>query len=250
MALIHDIRSELIDIRSELLDDEKDVGSILRKLKALASELEADVLEDWVTHEIQGYPKGAPVPDYRKAQIIYVRDYVDFHHQYKNAPVSRALIEQYAGAEWLEQNIRYSLPEIDWMMKNMDNKHFNIDASDLNLLLQSKEINLGEIRGIFNASGCIKIQQAVRAKALDLISKIGKEMPRDVNIDIGEKDAEVSATESDADSNIIQQNIYANSVTNINATGDGNVTQAGVGDSFANTLIKKVIEAVKKFLGL
>ena len=232
MALIHDIRSELIDIRSELFDEEKGVGSLLLKLKALASELKADVLEDWVTHEIQGYPKGVPVPDYRKTQIIFLSD--------NNAPVSRVLIEQYAGAEWLEQNIRISLREIDWMMKNKDNKYFNIATGDLNFLLQSKGIDFGEIRGIFNASDYIKIQEIVRDKALDLVSKIGKEIPRDVNIDIDDKDAEVSPTKSETASNIDKQIIYTNSVNNFNTTGDGNVVQ--VGDSFVHALIKKGID--------
>ena len=49
MALIH-------DIQLDLLDEEKNVGSTLLKIKVLASKLEADVLEDWVTHEIEGYP--------------------------------------------------------------------------------------------------------------------------------------------------------------------------------------------------
>ena len=224
MPLIH-------DIQSELLDDEKDVSSILRKLKVLASKLEVDILEDWVTYEVGGYPIDVPVPDYRKTQIIFFSD--------NNASVSRALIEQYAGAEWLEHNIRNSLPQINWEMKNKDDKHFNIFAGDLNFLLQSKGIDFGEIRGIFNASDYIKIQQIVRDKILDLVLKIEKETPSVASIDIGGKSAKVSATESKAVSNIVQQ-FFQGDVTNINTTGDGNVVR--VGDSFVHALIEKEID--------
>ena len=92
-------------------------------------------------------------------------------------------------------------------MKDNGNKGIEIDASNLQLLFQIKRTNLGEIMGFFNASTYIKIQQAVRTKILDLVSKIKKEIPSIVNIDIGSEDSSVSANESETVSNITQRTI-------------------------------------------
>ena len=252
MALIH-------DIQSELLDAEKDVGSTLLKLKILASKLEVDILEDWVTREIEGYPNDVSIPNYRKTLVIYIGDFVGVGLQQTNATIPSLLIAKYAGEKWLVHEISESLSVIDWQIKNKSEETFGLPiASDLKLLLRGNGkiltgMNLIEIKGIIDVGAFIRIQQAVRTKALDLVSKIEKEIPSVANIDIGGEGSKVSATESDAVSNITQQTIYASNVTNINATGDGNVTQVGVGGTFAHTLIKKgidkIVEVVKKFLG-
>jgi hypothetical protein len=64
MALLH-------DIQSALLDEKVGVGSTLLKLRFLASKLGSDILEEWVKHEADGYPKDAEVPDYRITGVVY-----------------------------------------------------------------------------------------------------------------------------------------------------------------------------------
>ena len=239
MPLIH-------DIQSELLNEEKDVGSTLLKLKVLASKLEADVLEDWVTHEIEGYPADAPVPDYRKAPVTYQGNFMGSGWHFPSASIPSALIANYAGKKWAVHEIIESLSVIDWQMKDKGDKTLGIDASELKFRLRDKEIYQGmgltEITATIHDGAFIKVQQTVRAKALDLVLKIEKEIPSVVNIDIGGEGAKVSATESEAASNIAQQIIYANSVTNINATGDGNVLQVGAENSFVRALTEKGID--------
>jgi hypothetical protein len=41
------------------------VSTLLRKLKVIAARLGTVQLEEWVDHELSGYPSGAAVPDYR-----------------------------------------------------------------------------------------------------------------------------------------------------------------------------------------
>ena len=138
-----------------------------------------------------------------------------------------------------------SLSVIDWQMKDKGDKTLGIDASELKFLFRDKEIYQGmgltEITATIHDGAFIKVQQTVRAKALDLVLKIEKETPSVVNIDIGGEGAEVSATESEAASNITQQTIYGN-VTNINATGGGNILQVGVENSFVRALTEKGID--------
>ncbi|MEJ8562487.1 hypothetical protein QTO30_15500 [Yoonia sp. GPGPB17] len=59
MALLH-------EIQAALLDDKVGVGSILLKLRFLAAKLDADILEDWVMFESEGYPDDAVIPAYRR----------------------------------------------------------------------------------------------------------------------------------------------------------------------------------------
>jgi hypothetical protein len=41
------------------------VAGLLRKVKVLASRMELGQLDDWVEHELNGYPSDAPLPNYR-----------------------------------------------------------------------------------------------------------------------------------------------------------------------------------------
>ena len=237
MPLIH-------DIQLELLNEEKDVGSTLLKLKVLASKLEADVLEDWVTHEIEGYPEGVSVPIYRKTPVIYRGYFTGSAQPWSGTTIPSFLIAQCVGKEMTDYELRGRLPVIDWQIKNKGHRTIGISGiSDLKLLLQNNGMSdLIEVQGIIDDSAFIEIQQAVRAKALDLVLKIEKEIPSVADIDIGDKSTKVSPAESEAASNIAQQIIYANSVTNINATGGGNVLQVEVENSFVRALTEKGID--------
>lgn len=49
------------------------VATLLRRVKVIASRLGTDQIEEWVDHELVGYPDGAPLPEYRgpfPAQVI------------------------------------------------------------------------------------------------------------------------------------------------------------------------------------
>ena len=61
----------LHDIQTSLIQEGTDIGPILLKLRFLASRLGSNLLEDWVKHEVGGYPADVPVPDYRKMRVSY-----------------------------------------------------------------------------------------------------------------------------------------------------------------------------------
>ena len=53
---------------SDIIDDatgDTPVNTLLRKLKVLGSRTGAGVLDEWVSHELNGYPGSANLPDYR-----------------------------------------------------------------------------------------------------------------------------------------------------------------------------------------
>lgn len=54
------------EIQRDALDQQIPVSTLLRKVKAAASKLNLSPTETWVEHELNGYPNGAKLPDYRE----------------------------------------------------------------------------------------------------------------------------------------------------------------------------------------
>ena len=63
--------SLLQKIQESVVNEKADLGSILLKLRLLASRLGSDLLEEWVKHEAEGYPKDIDVPSYRVVSVSY-----------------------------------------------------------------------------------------------------------------------------------------------------------------------------------
>ncbi len=132
MALLH-------KIQAALLDEKVGVGTILLKLRFLASKLDADILEEWVQHETEGYPVDALIPEYHIAQITYTETYADIAKQINNVSIPGHLIAKFAGKKWLTFEIRDGLPVIDSQLDNIgEDGHFAIDSSNRKLILQDK----------------------------------------------------------------------------------------------------------------
>lgn len=238
MALLH-------DIQAALLDDDIGVGSILLKLRFLASKLDADILEEWVQHEIEGYPDNARIPDYRNAHITYTGTFANMAHQINNVSIPRYLIEKYAGKEWLTLEIHESLPVIDNQLQGIsEGGHFGIDSSNLKLLLQDKVYEgmaIVEITNRIDPGAFTRIQQAVRAKALDFSLKLEKRVPVAAEITVGKSGSAITPIEQ-ANVEHLTQQIFYGDVTNIHASAGSTFTMnITVGDT--SSLAKALEEA-------
>ncbi len=55
----------LQDVRDAAVDSGTSLSDVLRKAKVLASLLRNDAFKEWVDRELNGYPEGTPLPDYR-----------------------------------------------------------------------------------------------------------------------------------------------------------------------------------------
>ena len=220
MPLLH-------DIQAALLDDKLGVGSILLKLRFLASKLDADILEEWVQHETEGYPPDARLPDYRIAQITYTGTFADLVKQIKNVSIPGHLIEKYAGKEWLSLEIREGLPVIDSQLANIgEDAYFAIDSSNLKLLLHGKlykTMTIVEISNRIDTGAFTRIQEAVRAKTLDFALKLEKQVPAAAEISVGQTSGRITSAEQANVRNLTQQIFYGN-VTNIHAASGSAVT--------------------------
>ena len=211
MALLH-------DIQTALLDDKIGVGSILLKLRFLASRLDADILEEWVQHETEGYPVDARIPDYRIAQVTYTGTFADVAKQINNVSIPGHLIEKFAGKEWVSLEIREGLPVIDSQLENIrEDRHFAIDSSNLKLILQDKiykGMAIVEISNRIDTGAFTRIQQAVRAKTLDFALKLEKQVPVAAGISVGKTGGAITSIEQENIKHLTQQIFYGD-VTNI-----------------------------------
>ncbi len=61
----------LAEIQNDALSDGVPLATLLRKVLVLASNLDSSPLEDWVRHELNGYPTNVEVPTYRQFPMIF-----------------------------------------------------------------------------------------------------------------------------------------------------------------------------------
>ena len=220
MSLLH-------EIQASLLDDTTDLGPVLLKLRFFVSRLGSEALEDWVQHEINGYPEDVTVPDYRSASISYSGTFSNGFQTLNKIAIPEYLIEQHAGKSWLRIDIRDPLSVIDGIVSRISsdkNGHqkYGIPTGNLRLLLQDKlydDLPMIEMYSEFSPTVFVKIQSAVRAKVLELTLELEKKVPGAVDIVIG---AIKDTPKIDAErvSNVAQHLINYGTVTNIHSSGD------------------------------
>jgi len=61
----------LAEIQNDALSDATPVATLLRKVLVLASNLDSGLLEGWVRHELNGYPRDVDVPAYRQLPMTF-----------------------------------------------------------------------------------------------------------------------------------------------------------------------------------
>ena len=136
MSLLREIQASVMQ------EADIDVGRVLLKLRFLASHLGSDLLEEWIKYELDGYPEGIPVPNYRKMRVSYTGMFTNPNGgSLDNVPIPPALIKKYAGERWVTYEMREGIAEIDDLVrsgKNAKGGALQIEVSDLILLLQGK----------------------------------------------------------------------------------------------------------------
>ena len=216
--------SLLREIQTSLLSDESELGTILLKLKFLAAKLESDVLEDWVSHESEGYPDDVDVPDYRKIGASYTGSFSgSYGREVKNAPIPSAIIEKFAGSKWTQVECRQAIASIEDLLKASQDGAgaLQIDSSDLILLLQGKvyaDYNCYHVSGRISTSSLAGIKHVVKSRALDLTLKIEKSIEGALAISVSDS-PRIDATAAEQVEEITHQVIYGN-YTNISNSGD------------------------------
>jgi hypothetical protein len=60
--------SLVTDFQRDIQNPQKSVTEILRTAKLISAKLDLRDIEDWIGHELNGYPDGVAVPEYRRAR--------------------------------------------------------------------------------------------------------------------------------------------------------------------------------------
>jgi hypothetical protein len=183
MSLLHQIQESVIQ-------EGCDLGSVLLKLRLLASKLGSNVLEEWVKHESEGYPQDAEVPPYRIISVSFRGTFSGpFGSGIRNAPIPPYLIEEHAGERWVNYEVRQSIAAVDDLLRRSPEAgSLQIDSSNLILLLQGKIYEgyaCNEIKGSISRSGLSEIQQAVRSRILELTLELEKSITAASQVSFG-----------------------------------------------------------------
>jgi hypothetical protein len=240
MSLLHQIQDSVIQ-------EGCDLGSVLLKLRFLASKLGSNVLEEWVRHESEGYPEGAEVPPYRIVSVSFKGTFTGpFGSGIQNAPIPPYIIEQHAGERWTKYEVRQSIAALAELLRSStETRSLRIDASNLIILLQGKiyeDYACNEIKGSFSLSELSGIQQAVRSRILELTLEIEKSIPAAALVSFGSQQPTDQDTKPDRVQQISQQIIYGN-VTNAVAGGQGSTISIAVQRGDTKTLVDYLTES-------
>lgn len=87
----------LAEIQTDAISDATPASTLLRKCLVLAHNLDSNLLEDWVLYELNGYPKGVEVPDYRRIPMNFKASLQNIAYRYTGQPVPQVLVAKATG---------------------------------------------------------------------------------------------------------------------------------------------------------
>lgn len=234
MSLLHQIQESIVQEGSDL-------GSILLKLRLLASRLGSNLLEEWVKHESEGYPKEVEVPPYRIVNASYRGTFSGpFGSGINNAPIPTHLVQKYGGDKWVNIEIRESIAAVDALVNSSaeGDGMLGIDASNLILLLQGKvykDYACNDIQASISRTSLEEIRQTVRSRILELTLELEKEIPASTLVTFG---APKEQEENSSKVQQISQQIIYGDVNTAVAGGHGSNITVSIGERDTKALIE------------
>ena len=84
----------LQQIQMEVVDSSSDLASVLRKCRILAQRLGHEGFKEWVIHELEGYPIGSELPEYRVSSrtVVLGHFFGAFGRRMNNVPIPASSI--------------------------------------------------------------------------------------------------------------------------------------------------------------
>ena len=110
----------LQEIQREAISSTTPLSDVLRKCLLLAHRIGSEDLKDWVSHELNGYPKEAGVPDYRRdPQPVVFADYFGPMLRANEQQVPYSFIDEEL-KPWLPIEIREGISSVVALQKAVD----------------------------------------------------------------------------------------------------------------------------------
>jgi hypothetical protein len=178
----------LTEIQNDALSDCTPVATLLRKVMVLAANLDSEVLEDWVKHELHGYTSDAEVPPYRTFVMSFKINGQNRRWEMTRQSVPQILVNQILNDEDFHVfECRQPIGTINTEEIKASKGYLTIPLDNELLLLQGKlydpSVSLTRFWGEVSASQVLGITDAVRSRVLDFILKLKKTYPHadDIN---------------------------------------------------------------------
>ena len=221
------------------------MGPILLKFRFFAARLGSQPLENWIKHELEGYPLDVEVPEYRKLQIVYSGTFSGaFGSGINNASIPSYLIDKFAGKNWTCYQMRQSIAAVDDLVRRSnDGGTLQIDASNLILMLQGKiyeDYSCVDVSGQFSASQLRELQHSVKSRLLELLIEF-ENIPGALDISI-EPSTALSKTEARGKVTQIFHQTIQGSMTNINNSGSINSINVLNKKGIPSELVEQLIQ--------
>ena len=219
MTLLHQIQQSVVQ-------EDVDLGSVLLKLRLLASRLGSGVLEEWVKHESDGYPKDVAVPLYRIVGMSFKGTFSGpYGSGIQNAKIPAFLVKEHAGEKWTKYEVRESIAGVCELLRmSAEGGFLGVDASNLILLLQDKVYEgyaCNDITATISRVQLAEIQQSVRSRILELTLELEKSIPEAAHVSFGAN--QNTDTDQEKVQQISQQIIYGNVTTAVAGSGRANI---------------------------
>ncbi|MBA5804445.1 hypothetical protein [Rhizobium changzhiense] len=212
----------LAEIQNDAVTDATPVATLLRKVLVLASNLDSSVLEDWVRHELHGYPRGVEIPEYRRLEMSFKWSGRNPVCQVNGLVVASGVIRHVTGKEDIDFfKCRQAIGTID--AENL--KAADAMAVGMQNYIPSlrkvidKSFEIHDFWGEVPPSSVLGIIDAVRNRVLDFVLSLKKQYPT-----AGEVDG--MTTKEEAVGNTV--NHIFNTTINGNAGVVGNASHSSV----------------------
>ena len=239
--------SLLREIQASLMREGTDIGSILLKLRLLASRLGSDKLEEWVHYEMEGYPTGTALPDYRKLVVSYTGTFFGpAGSGIRDAPIPPLLIKKYAGENRLAYEERRGVVAVEHFIRETTSETgtFLFEAADLILLIRGKVYpgtECNSVTGRVSIADYAGLVFSVRSRVLNLTTELEKSVPAAADIVVDRPAARLPEKDADRISITVGNLISGNQ--NVIASGEANAqSTVNVEKQNISTLINVLTE--------
>lgn len=168
----------LRQIQDELASSNVDVEAVLRKCKILARRLHSEQFAQWVDWELNGYPEGVEVPEYR---TVHPQHYANFSNGYwsiKEQPISALVIDKEYRRVFEPFPFRQGIEAIKTLAQGDGGGR--VDRSDYRFLLTGKVVDLPCV-GFWSRVSSVELKQilsSVTSRLLDFVMDIEAENPQ------------------------------------------------------------------------
>ncbi|MBY3536151.1 hypothetical protein HFN68_25020 [Rhizobium laguerreae] len=176
----------LAEIQNDAVNDTTPVSTLLRKVMVLASNLDSDVLEDWVKLEMNGYPPEAEVPEYRRIKMNFKVSGANMAYKITAMPIATALVAKATGIDDIHifrcrQAIGTIVPVENATSPMTVSMHNYSHRLSHTVIEESYDIH--SFWGEFSASHLLGIIDAVRNRVLEFVLALKKKYPNAGEVD-------------------------------------------------------------------